>query len=149
MTPEHLKVRYEENAKIAAIFFDWRHKLMTFTFAAVSALVVVCGWLVTHQAPRGLVATPLGVAVAVAVAATAMDRRLGKIMKCTYVTGRDLEGQIAPHTKVGIYSQLYNLADKSKWGRLSIILPIVYGTVAIRLAVLAGCEVVSPLHTLK
>ncbi|WP_426504347.1 hypothetical protein ACPPVO_43185 [Dactylosporangium sp. McL0621] len=40
---------YQENVKIAAAFWDWRHKLMAFTFTIVSALAAVGTWATTRQ----------------------------------------------------------------------------------------------------
>jgi hypothetical protein len=150
MAHDDVKLRYEENAKVAAVFFDWRHRLMTFAFTAISALVIVCGWLVSHRAPRGLVITPLAIAGLLSFAAIFMDRRLGEIMKGTYEAGRDLEWELAGGgPAVGAYSMLWDLATEKAWGRLSRILPVVYGAVTIGMIALIAVEAFHPLHSVK
>ena len=36
---------YEENAKVTAIFWEWRHKVLTHFFGVSGALLAVTGWL--------------------------------------------------------------------------------------------------------
>jgi hypothetical protein len=41
-----LQALYEENAKVASVFWEWRHKLLTFFFTATSALGLASAWIV-------------------------------------------------------------------------------------------------------
>src|SRR5687768_3287161 len=36
---------YEENANVAAIFWEWRHKIMTHFFAGMAAITALVSWL--------------------------------------------------------------------------------------------------------
>jgi hypothetical protein len=41
---ENLNLLYQENAKVAAIFWEWRFKLMASFFAVIAALFALAGW---------------------------------------------------------------------------------------------------------
>jgi len=43
---------YEENAKVTAIFWEWRHKVLTHFFGVCGALIAGTGWL--YHASRSL-----------------------------------------------------------------------------------------------
>lgn len=34
VSSDHLSILYEENAKVAAVFWEWRNKLLTYYFTA-------------------------------------------------------------------------------------------------------------------
>ena len=52
-TPDRasLALVYGENAKIAATFWEWRHKVMTHFFTAFAAIVVLAGWFYKELKP--------------------------------------------------------------------------------------------------
>ena len=58
-TFETLKLLYEENAKVAAIFWEWRHKIMVSFFAGIAALFALAGWFYQQQQLRTLVSASL------------------------------------------------------------------------------------------
>ena len=43
---------YEETAKVTAVFWEWRHKVLTHFFGVSGALLAVTGWL--YSASGGL-----------------------------------------------------------------------------------------------
>src|SRR5215213_7024900 len=49
-----LSLLYQENAKVAAIFWEWRHKVMTNFFTAIVALFALSGWFYQQQFGRAV-----------------------------------------------------------------------------------------------
>jgi hypothetical protein len=131
---EHTKLLYEENAKVAAVFWDWRHKVMTFGFAVMSGLVVVTGWLVKHHLSRSLVALPLGIGALLAFGAAALDLRVGQILRMTFTTGSQLEAHIG-------HAGFFRSMQPSR-PIMSKVLPVIYGAVGLAFAALSLYELV-------
>ncbi len=90
---EHLKLLYQENAKIAAIFWEWRNKIITDFSAAIVALFTLAGWL--HQHSSGwLVSVPLFTGSILCVILTYLDARNADILQACYVCGAEIETQL-------------------------------------------------------
>lgn len=83
--------RYQEAGRVAVAFWEWRHKLMTFTFTAIAALVVAFGWLLGRDAKWLVADLPLVVAMIVCLIARMLDARVGEALKGAYKTGGHLE----------------------------------------------------------
>jgi len=54
-----LSLLYQENAKVAAIFWDSRHKVMASFFGGIGALFALTGWFYQHPELHGLLFAPL------------------------------------------------------------------------------------------
>jgi hypothetical protein len=85
---------YQENVKIAAAFWDWRHKLMAFTFTVVSALAAVGTWATTRQVSPFAVAGAFLIASVLSLSTALLNRRTGDIVNKTYAAGAALETAI-------------------------------------------------------
>lgn len=85
---------YQENAKVAAVFWDWRHKLMAFTFTVVSGLAAVGTWASSRQVNRFAVAGAFFVAAVLSLSTALLNKRTGEIVEKTYVAGAALEKAI-------------------------------------------------------
>jgi hypothetical protein len=100
-----LTLAYTENAKVAAIFWEWRHKVMTFFFTATAALIAVAGWGYSHGLGR-FNAIPLLVAGLLSFVAAGLNLRTGRILLGTYMAGALLERELAA---------LFDDATTGKW----------------------------------
>ena len=49
---EHIEFVYEENAKVIALFLEWRDKVMNRSFAVTGAVFIAAGWLYQQQDGR-------------------------------------------------------------------------------------------------
>jgi hypothetical protein len=56
---EKLILLYQENAKVAAIFWEWRHKVMTNFFTGMVALFALFGWFYQQLDLRRFLFAPL------------------------------------------------------------------------------------------
>lgn len=90
-TFEELSILYQENAKVAAIFWEWRHKVMTYFFTGIAALFVVAGWLYEKPKLEKFVSAPLALGVLLSAVSAILDWRNGQILKDCYSLGRELE----------------------------------------------------------
>jgi len=91
---EALKLLYEENAKVAAVFWEWRHKVMTFFFTVIAALIALAGWGYRHDLGR-FDALPLFVAGLLAFVGAGLNVRTGRIVAATYLSGARVESELA------------------------------------------------------
>jgi hypothetical protein len=105
---DKLSTLYQENARVASIFWDWRHKLLTFFFTAVGGLSIATAWAYTHveQSWRFLAAAlPLSGVVVIGTGCIALERRNKDILDRVYKVGAEIEKQWAdPTNLLGIFT---------------------------------------------
>ena len=87
---ETLSLLYQENAKVAAIFWEWRNKIMTYFLTAISSLTVVASWLY-QQYPGRYISAPLLLGSTLSFALYLLDKRNEEILKACYQIGGDVE----------------------------------------------------------
>jgi hypothetical protein len=81
---------YAENARVAAVFWDWRHKLITVGLTSLGALIVIAGWSFEHELGRWP-AAPLAAGALVAFGVRALERRNHSILTGCYRVGSAIE----------------------------------------------------------
>lgn len=89
-TFEKLSLLYQENAKVAAIFWDWRNKIITYFSTSIVALFTLSGWLYQYR-PGRFISAPLFMGAIISVVLAFLDGRNGEILKASYQCGRDIE----------------------------------------------------------
>jgi heme A synthase len=83
---------YEENAKVTAIFWEWRHKVLTHFFGVNGALLAVTGWLYNTSGDlRWWHCVPLLVAAAYSFISYKIDKRHTKILRSCYGIAAGIE----------------------------------------------------------
>ena len=92
---DRLAVLYQENARIASVFWEWRHKLLTYAFSGIAGLLIAAAWLHSHEYGR-VTAVPFFLAVLVALAVIALNERTGLILSESYRVGADLKKSMRP-----------------------------------------------------
>jgi phosphoglycerol transferase MdoB-like AlkP superfamily enzyme len=135
-----LSLKYAENARLAAVFFEWRHKLMTFVFTVTAALVVAFGWLLEHDASKWVASAPLFVAASVALAAVPITARHGDILRDAYKRGAALEEAMS--TVAGGYSDMYRSRTAGPAPSMTAVLMRLYGLVGLALLTLAALQLI-------
>jgi hypothetical protein len=100
---------YETNLAVATVFWEWRHKVLSFALTVASAAIGITVYAATHQ-PRVAVDTaghqakvnsfiaamPLLLAGFALLAALGMDHRNRQIIKATFRAGAALEDEMRP-----------------------------------------------------
>jgi hypothetical protein len=107
---DELNSLYTENAKVASVFWDLRHKLLTFFLTAVGALSLASTWAYTNIGDdwRFLIAAlPLTGVVVIGVGCIALEHRNNVILGQVYEVGAAIEKEWAKSPDVsteGIYA---------------------------------------------
>jgi hypothetical protein len=135
-TTKPAEILYSENAKVAAIFWDWRHKVLAAFAASFSGVVFVVGWLFqTHQGKPGWwLPIPVGLGSLLAFACYRLDKANMTVLGCCYEVGRELEKRILSDSS-GIFRKI---AERPTQVRFSQVFSIIYKGSAILLLILAG-----------
>jgi hypothetical protein len=97
----NLSLLYEENAKVVALFLEWRHKVMSRSFAVTGAVFATAGWL--YQQPDGRVWLPVPFLLGAMFSAISLllDHRNGRILRECFRIGGELEERLTG--QAGIY----------------------------------------------
>jgi hypothetical protein len=88
---------YEENAKVTAIFWEWRHKVLTHFFGVSGALIAGTGWLYhASQNLRLWHCFPLFLAAIYSLISYKIDKRHTQILRASYriAEGIELEARV-------------------------------------------------------
>jgi hypothetical protein len=88
---------YEENAKVTAIFWEWRHKVLTHFFGVNGALIAGTGWLyyASSQKLHSWHCLPLLLAAVYSFISYKIDNRHTQILRRSYriAAGIELEAR--------------------------------------------------------
>lgn len=96
---ERLSLLYQENAKVAAIFWDWRNKVITYFAVSIAALATLAGWFYQQKLGRPI-SFPLFIGAILCVVLSYLDQRNAEVLKATYECGKDIEIELI-RTKPG------------------------------------------------
>ena len=131
ITFQALSLLYTENAKVAATFWEWRHKVMVRFFAAIAAIAGVGSWLYGQKELKALVFIPLLIGAGFSVVSFLMDNVNRKILLGCYETGKELERQLAwtlgTFTRLSDHLEEVNYSVFLRWlylGTASIMLTL-------------------------
>jgi|SRR5215216_329234 len=116
---------YEENAKVTAIFWEWRHKVLTHFFGVSGALIAGTGWL--YHASQGLRrwhCFPLLLAAIYSFISYKIDKRHTQILRKSYSIAAGVE--LEARTKGPIFAFINELHYDG--GSLTQILHRLYRT---------------------
>jgi hypothetical protein len=155
--PEHILALHEHVVSIMHTFYEWRHRVMVFTFTVTSALVAVGGWMWDKELGT-LTGAPFLMAAWMCLVAIGLDWRNQQILYRTYdqgihlareLGGRYLEAKTAtlPDLEVqgnpvrafavgGPY-EFIQKRGRTEWFTYHRMLKIAYGVLGIFLVLLA------------
>jgi hypothetical protein len=130
----NLGLLYEENAKVVALFLEWRHKVMSRSFAVTGAVFVAAGWL--YQQPDGRIWLPVPFLLGAMFSAISLllDHRNGRILAECFRIGGDLEERLAGQP--GIYKFIGE--TRSEAITYNRVLRISYGGITLMHLLLSG-----------
>lgn len=117
---ENLRLIYVENAKVAAVFWDWRHKTLTIFFTGIAGVAVAAAWVANHH-PGALVALPLFLGALFSGVAFGLNWRTTSILGECYAIGASLETAFLADTPALLGEQqatFSRLGGKRLFGRV-------------------------------
>ena len=91
---EQLSLLYQENARVAAAFWEWQHKTLTIFTAGITALLAIEVWIYNNDFGR-YIAIPPGAAALLSWLCMRFTERNRTILNRTYEIGKQLEAEIA------------------------------------------------------
>lgn len=150
-----VETEYVQAIEVAKVFWEWRHKIMTFTFTAVAGSVVGFAWLIDRRVSPLVADIPLVVAAAVSLVARLLDARVGEVLKDMYNVGSRLEPEASTTSERevcgrGALGQFDN-HRRSRDGALApVVVPMttvlrrVYLVICVGLALLAASQLAFP-----
>src|SRR4051794_17591784 len=89
------RLLYQENAKVLAIFLEWRHKVMTHWFAVTGAVLGGAGWLYQQPKLHAWLVAPFLMGSLFSVLSALLDRRNVRILKECCLIGGQIELRLA------------------------------------------------------
>lgn len=84
---------YEENGKVAAVFWEWRHKIISLAALTLGGVVGIAAWLYERDM-RWAVCIPLLAGSLSYSMCWRLDRRVATVLDRTYRHGARLESMI-------------------------------------------------------
>jgi hypothetical protein len=130
---------YEENAKVTAIFWEWRHKVLTHFFGVSGAFIAGTGWLYhASQSLRWWHCFPLLLAANYSFMSYKIDKRHTQILRESYSIAAGIEPEA--RTKGSIFTYINGIPYDG--GSLTQILHRLYrasGLLFVVAAVLVDC----------
>jgi hypothetical protein len=117
MSLEQLQFLYEQNMTVATVFWEWRHKVMTFSFAVIAALLGLAGWIDSHDLGRIATAAPFLLAGVVAAVCLLFTVRSKEILNHAYRSGAHLENAIAAGTYADAALLVFNQLNRDRESR--------------------------------
>ncbi len=129
--PDNTRLLYEENAKVAHAFWEWRHKVMTRFFLTSASLVAVAGWFYATVGLRRWAFVPFLLLAVFALVSHFLDRVNTWVLRDCYRCGKELEQKLDGN------GWIYSSIDDGHYNRGSYyrVLSIVYiGTAVLSLS---------------
>jgi hypothetical protein len=136
---------------VAAVFWEWRYKVLTFFSTGLAGLGGVTAWLMKNGHARNAFVAPL-IASAFAVAACVFDQNMRDILHITYDVGKALEEKITSIQDVqlvGVFASIHsdnrarNISEQQKRG-YSRIFTVYYRAAAVLFLVIAAVAWCNP-----
>jgi hypothetical protein len=97
--PGGLQAIYEENGRVAATFWEWRHKTTTQCFLVLGGLTAIASWAFERDL-RGFVLVPFAVGAIFAFCCFVLNRRTRQILEWCYAVGGEIEIRWRPRSPV-------------------------------------------------
>jgi hypothetical protein len=107
---QKLSLVYGENAKVAATFWEWRHKLMERFFYSTAGIVLGTAWIYKQKELSHLLFVPPLLGCVYCIVSYLMDRVNSKILLGCYKTGKEIEQQLGP--VAGAYSVIFDRYER-------------------------------------
>jgi len=126
LSPRHgtpgLEVIYSNSLRVAEVFWEWRHKVMTRFFAATAGILVAAGWLYRDSDLRGWTFCPLALGAVFSLISHRLDRINTLVLRSCYELGSQLEADLMEGEE-GIFSRIRRIHHRqaSYYGTMRIV----------------------------
>lgn len=104
--PTTLLKQYEETGKLLNTFLDWRHKVMTRFFIALSAIFISIQWMYTNEVLKKFIFLPLLIGAIFSLVIACMDMVNQRILNTCYELGREIEEKL--FSSPGLYQKMHS-----------------------------------------
>jgi hypothetical protein len=138
---EWLTLLYEENGRVAATFWEWRHKVILLFGAMLTTMLVIVSWMYERRL-GAVIAIPFALGSLVALACRVFDHRNEEIIHQCFRTASAIEEKLKLNTGIpaGVYSRI--IGTRSQGRTYSKTLRIGYTATAGALALCATAVVI-------
>jgi hypothetical protein len=123
---DYRELLYTETAKVAAVFWEWRHKVMTAVFAAVPTAFAATAWLYQQHFRRALCA-PLFLGGALSAVALFLDKRNVRILEDCFRVCGEIEAELRKGAGIFALVGKTHKLDRFTYTR---VLHVAYSTIA-------------------
>ena len=89
-----IEIIYSQTAKVAEVFWEWRHKVMTRFFAATAGILVVAGWFYKAPELKAWTFAPFFVGACFSVISHLLDRVNTHVLRDCYRLANNLESKM-------------------------------------------------------
>lgn len=150
-----LDVFYEENGRVATVFWEWRHKVILLAVSTLAGMLAAFAWLYDRDLPHILWA-PFLVGSVIFRICQRLEQRIAVVLRDCYRRGEKVERACAsgarPLAMIGLYTTTFanrdgapmDLGDPDRSSFTSLLrrtylpLCVVSGVIAMALAVVAN-----------
>lgn len=81
---------YEENGRIAAVFWEWRHKVILLSVSTLAGVLAISSWMYEREL-RGLLWVPFTLGSFIFLLCWRLERRIATVLIGSYRRGRLME----------------------------------------------------------
>lgn len=134
-TFEKLSLLYQENAKVTAIFWEWRHKVMTNFLTGIGAIFVVAGWLYQQSKLGWFLSVPFFLGIVLSTVSLILDRRNGEILRTCYSVGKEIELELRKG-KGAIFEMFADYGKRNTYTMILSAIYILFGIIFLSLSIL-------------
>ncbi|PTQ70830.1 hypothetical protein C8R26_13117 [Nitrosomonas oligotropha] len=116
---ESLRLLYSETAKVIHIYFEWRHKVISFYLTALGAFGILAGWISDHPSFHQYLPYIFFLGAFISVILSLMDDVNTKTLGVCFKSVSDIEKKISIEQKT-IYMEFNDKYQKCENGPFSI-----------------------------
>jgi hypothetical protein len=100
-----LRLAYEENGRVTAVFWEWRHKVILLAATTLGAVTAIAAWLYDRDL-RWVLSVPFAIGAVILFSCSHFERRIAGILEQCYHRGLWLEAGLLAHDQwfFGVYT---------------------------------------------
>jgi hypothetical protein len=133
---DNYRILYEENAKVAQTFWEWRHKILIRFFMSIAAIFVFAGWMYKMKEFQKYIFVSFLIGAIYSYISKRMDNVNTWILKSCYRVGMELEQYI--WGKSSIFGKIEEgYGPKGSYGKLLKILYLSSSLILLFLSILS------------
>ena len=141
---DRLALLYQESTRVAALFWEWRYRLMMFFFTGIAVLLALAGWIYDHDLGR-FIAAPAFVGAVLALVCALLELRNAGILRDAYRLAGEIESQWRPKGSIfAAIAAAHAGKARTTYGWIFFLGYVVAGILLLALAIVALFEPLEP-----